>query len=453
MALIVDPELALGVLETLARFQGADVDERTEEEPGRILHEMRFGAAGLVGWPAPTRSTTGSVDATPLFVMLLGELRRWGLAHEVVDRRCCRTPTVPSSGSTTYGDRDGDGYVEYQRATDRGRANQGWKDSWDAGPLRRRRLARRPSPWPRSRATSTPLPGPGPLRRRGRRRRRPGAGGGSGPALKEAFNRDFWLADAGWFGAGPRRRQAADRRAGVEHGPLPLDRHGRRGQGGRGGQAPPVRRCSVGWGVRTLASSMGGYDPVSYHTGSVWPHDNALIAAGLMRYGFVDEATGHRAGQLDAAAVAGGRLLRGAVRVRLEDVGSPVRFPDDRTSGTGRRRRRCRTCGRCCGSTPTCRRGSCGCPRRRRRPSAGCGSSGSRSWAEGVGHSSSGTGSGGRRIPAGRRAGGRAAAPPGRRRPNRPHSWSRVFLPGAEAGGRAARAAPAPSPDGNSRNV
>ncbi len=130
MALIVDPDLALGVLQTLARFQGSDIDPRTDEQPGRILHEMRFGEAASLSLGGGS-IYYGTADATPLFVMLLGELRRWGLAPEAVDS------LLPNAERAlewidTFGDADGDGYVEYKRATDRGLANQGWKDSWDA---------------------------------------------------------------------------------------------------------------------------------------------------------------------------------------------------------------------------------------------------------------------------------------------------------------------------------
>ena len=129
MALLVDPDLARGVLQTLARFQGTDVDPRHDEEPGRILHEMRFGDAASLSLGGGS-IYYGSADATPLFVMLLGEMRRWGVAREMVDE------LLPNAARAIewieqFGDADGDGYVEYKRATDRGLANQGWKDSWD----------------------------------------------------------------------------------------------------------------------------------------------------------------------------------------------------------------------------------------------------------------------------------------------------------------------------------
>ena len=169
MALLVDPELALGTLQTLARFQGREVQPYNEEEPGRILHEMRFGEASSLSLGGGT-IYYGTADATPLFVMLLGELRRWGLAREAVDELLPHADRA-IEWIENFGDRDGDGYVEYQRTSDRGLRNQGWKDTNDARPLRRR---------PPGRSADRPgrgaglhlrrLPGPGLLRGRARRR-------------------------------------------------------------------------------------------------------------------------------------------------------------------------------------------------------------------------------------------------------------------------------------------
>jgi len=142
MAMMVDPDLALGTLQTLARFQGRAVNPLTEEEPGRILHEMLFGEAAGISLGGGT-IYYGSADATPLFVMVLGELQRWGSRRGDVDA------LLPAADRalewiTAYGDKDGDGYVEYERASDRGLVNQGWKDSWDAVRFADGRLARPP---------------------------------------------------------------------------------------------------------------------------------------------------------------------------------------------------------------------------------------------------------------------------------------------------------------------
>src|SRR5205807_446152 len=197
-ALIVDPDLALGVLQTLARFQGDAVDPITEEEPGRILHEMRFGDAPSLSLGGG-QVYYGTADATPLFVMLLGELRRWGLAREAVDS------LLPAADRAMewiehFGDRDGDGYVEYQRTRDRG---------WYAMAL----------------------------------------DGDKAPVDALTSNIGHCL----WTGI-------------VDEDKAPL-------------VAARLLSSEMfsGWGVRTLATSMAGYNPISYHNGSIWPHDNAIV--------------------------------------------------------------------------------------------------------------------------------------------------------------------------------
>ncbi|MBO0730560.1 MAG: hypothetical protein J2P57_14980, partial [Acidimicrobiaceae bacterium] len=201
MALIVDPDLALGTLQTLARFQGKDLNPRTEEEPGRILHDLRFGDASPLSFGGGP-IYYGSADATPLFVMLLGELRRWGLAREAVD------DLLPHADRAIewierHGDRDGDGYVEYQRASDRGLRNQGWKDSADAVRFADGHLADPPIALAEvqgyvygaylARAFFAAEHGDAMLSASLRAR---------AADLKAAFNRDFWLPDRGWLAMG-----------------------------------------------------------------------------------------------------------------------------------------------------------------------------------------------------------------------------------------------------------
>ncbi len=307
MALLVDPDLALGVLQTLARFQGEEVNPRNEEEPGRILHEMRFGEASSLSLGGG-KVYYGTADATPLFVMLLGELRRWGLAPEQVDQ------LLPHADRALdwidhYGDRDGDGYVEYQRTTDRGLVNQGWKDSGDGVRFADGRLPQTPVALCEiqgyvygaylARAYFAGEQGDQETSTRLRQK---------AATLKANFNRDFWLDDRDWLAMGlDRDKKPIDAlTSNMGHclwtGILDADK------------ATIVakrllsRDMFSGWGVRTLATSMSGYNPISYHCGSVWPHDNAIIAAGLMRYGFVREAQRVIMAMLDAAALQGGRL-------------------------------------------------------------------------------------------------------------------------------------------------
>jgi glycogen debranching enzyme len=326
MALIVDPTLAQDVLQTLARFQGTKVDAINDEEPGRILHEMRFGEASSLSLGGGT-VYYGTADATPLFVMLLGELRRWGLGRDVVDS------LLPAADRAlawieNYGDRDGDGYVEYQRSSDKGLANQGWKDSWDAIRFEDGRLARTPIALCEvqgyvygaylARAHFADELGDEATRERYRAK---------AAALKAAFNRDFWLEDKGWFAMG------------LDANKTPIDALGSNiGHCLWTGIVDEDKARAVadrllspemfsGWGIRTLSSAMTGYNPVSYHVGSVWPHDNAIIAAGLTRYGFVEEAQRVIMGLLDAANHFGGRLPELFGGLGRDEVPFPVSYP------------------------------------------------------------------------------------------------------------------------------
>lgn len=326
MTMLVDPDLALGTLQTLARYQGRDVNPVTEEQPGRILHEMRFGEAATLALGGG-HAYYGSVDATPLFVMLLGELARWGTRPAEVDAllpaadRCL-------SWIDEFGDRDGDGYVEYERATDHGLRNQGWKDSWDGIRDADGRIPEAPIALCEvqgyvyaaliARAYFAAERDDRELAGRLKRR---------ADALRAAFNRDFWLEDCGWFAlALDRDKQPVDALAsnmghclwtGIvddEKAPLVAARL-------------LSDDCFSGWGVRTLARSMTGYNPLSYHAGSVWPHDNAIIAAGLVRYGMVEEAQRVVEGLVAAAPHFGLRLPELFSGLGREEFPFPVGYP------------------------------------------------------------------------------------------------------------------------------
>ncbi len=328
MTMLVDPDLALGTLQTLARFQGQEVDPRTEEEPGRILHEMRFGETASLALGGG-RVYYGTVDATPLFVMLVGELSRWGSRREEVDA------LLPAADAalqwiTDYGDRDGDGYVEYQRTTDHGLQNQGWKDSWDSMRFADGSLASTPIALCEvqgyvyaaliARSHSATEAGDDDLATSLTVR---------ALDLKRRFNEDFWVdtPDGGYLAIG-------------------LDRDKKRIDGIASNmghclwtgivdeeKAPHVARALVsegmfsGWGVRTLSSENAGYNPISYHCGSVWPHDNALAAAGLMRYGFADEAHRVMRGMVDASRWFGDLLPELFAGTARDGLSFPVSYP------------------------------------------------------------------------------------------------------------------------------
>ena len=326
MAMLVDPDLALGTLQTLARHQGNDVDPRTEEEPGRILHEMRFGETARLSLGGGS-VYYGTADATPLFVMLLGELRRWG------DRRAEVDALLPAADRALawideHGDRDGDGYVEYHRTSEGGLQNQGWKDSWDSMHFADGELAEAPialcevqgyvyaALLARSHFATERGDDADAKRLRDRAN-----------DLKARFNEDFWLDERDYFAVGlDRDKKPIDSlTSNAGHclwtGIVDDER------------APLVAKHLLsdemfsGWGVRTVAAGMSRYNPISYHNGSVWPHDNALCVAGLVRYGLIEEAHRVMEGIVDASAFFGYRLPELFAGLSRRDYAFPVAYP------------------------------------------------------------------------------------------------------------------------------
>jgi glycogen debranching enzyme len=325
MSMIVDPALAVGVAQTLARLQGVTVDPTTEEQPGLILHEVRFN-------PAAASAEVGHVyygtaDASPLFVVLVGELSRWGVERSVVD---ALLPHVDRALDwiERYGDRDGDGYVEYERMSPAGLVNQGWKDSWDgindaAGVLAAPPVAlaevqgyvyaayRTRAELARQRGDSTTA----------EHYETKAAG------LATAFDRDFWVGDRGWVAVAldKDKRQVDALTSNMGHCLWSGIVHPDRAPALAAHLSSP--QMSSGWGLRTLAPGMSRYNPLSYHNGSVWPHDTAIAAAGLMRYGFVDESCRLVDALLDAAAANGGRLPELYAGLDRSELPVPVAYP------------------------------------------------------------------------------------------------------------------------------
>jgi glycogen debranching enzyme len=330
MTLPLNVDLALGTLETLARVQGRRADPLTEEEPGRILHELRLG---------PDNDETlggshyyGTIDATPLFVMLLAECLRWGADAERV-RRLLPAADAALAWIEKYGDRDGDGFVEYRRATDRGLSNQGWKDSFDAISDRGGRLAEPPIALCEvqgyvygaylARAYLAEILDADHQTAAGLR--------AAAAGLRNAFQERFWLPDKGWYAlALDGSKRAVDAlSSNVAHAlwsGIATDKCA----------AVLIQRLAEptmdsGYGLRTLASDMGRYNPMSYHNGSVWPHDTALAVAGLLRYahlpGAVDLAQRLAHGLLDAAAAFGGRLPELFCGFARAEFRPPVPYP------------------------------------------------------------------------------------------------------------------------------
>jgi glycogen debranching enzyme len=302
-ALPFAPELARTTLRVLAAGQGQRVDPFRDEEPGKILHELRVGELTHFG-ERPHSPYYGAADTTPLFLIVLEETERWTGDRDLV-RELEPNARAALDWIDQYGDRDADGYVEYEtRNPQTGLPNQCWKDSWNSILFADGSLAKLP------RATCEIQ---GYVYDAKRRTARLAREVWDDPALaarlereaaelKARFNRDFWL---------PERRAFA---LALDGDKRPVDsltsNMGQLLWSGiveDGQRAAGVvehllsERLFSGWGVRTMAEGEGAYNPIEYHNGTVWPHDNAFIAAGLRRYGYSREAARIARAILEAA--------------------------------------------------------------------------------------------------------------------------------------------------------
>jgi glycogen debranching enzyme len=322
------PNLAAGTLKALAAIQGERVDPFRDEEPGKILHEIRSGPLTISG-ELPYDPYYGSVDATPLWLIVLSEYERWTadttLVRELwgnalralawIDERLAVAPT---------------GYLDYKTRSHLGLVHQGWKDSGDAIRFSDGSFAEPPialaevqgyvfDAWTRTADLAGRVIGDpdleGQLRDKARR-------------LHKRFQQDYWLDQRGGFYAlalGPNGGPVDAMTSNMGHllwsGLVPSAR-----------VAPIVENLFSppmwsGWGVRTMSSEDAGYDPIGYHVGSVWPHDNALIAEGLARVGRWDRSRQISRAMIQAAGHQDSRLPEVFAGYDRDETLFPVRYP------------------------------------------------------------------------------------------------------------------------------
>lgn len=327
-SMLVGPELARGALKALAALQGKEMNDFKDEEPGKILHEIRFGELTVLG-DKPHRPYYGTADATPLFLILLSEY--WRFTRDDATVISLRDNALRAlEWIDRYGDRDGDGYVEYETRSSQGLENQCWKDSWNGLLFADGTLPARP-------IASSEIQGycydaksrlaeiaeevwkDAALAERLRR---------EAASLFDKFNEDFWIDERGGYYA------------------IALDRDKRRvdsltsniGHLLWSGIVPEERAKLVakqllgpalhsGWGVRTMSSDDLGYNPIGYHIGTVWPHDNSIVSAGLYRCGMRDEANRIATTMIEAASFTAFRLPEVFAGYPRRESRFPVRYP------------------------------------------------------------------------------------------------------------------------------
>lgn len=322
-----DSRIAGQTIRLLAEYQGTKLDPWREEEPGKILHELRVGEMAHLN-EIPHTPYYGTIDATPLWLVLVGRYAAWtgeiGLFNEL-------RPQIEAALNwiDQYGDKDADGYVEYECATETGLINQGWKDSGDGIVNADGSLATPPIAlievqgyvYQAKREMAALYRRVGEIDRAQELEQQ-------AQTLRARVNRDFWVSDGYYALAlqGATNRQAAVLSSNAGH--ACWSGIAEKEQAKKIADHLLAQNMFNGWGIRTLSSDTLRYNPLAYHLGTVWPHDNSLIAAGFKRYGLDEAALRVLKGLMDAAMhFEAGRLPELFGGFARDDYGIPVSYP------------------------------------------------------------------------------------------------------------------------------
>lgn len=325
----ISPEKGLNVLRNLARYQGKEYNDFRDEEPGKIMHELRFGEETLLG-NLPYNPYYGASDGPALYIILLYEIYNWTGNKDIVNE--LKEPALKAlDWMDKYGDIDGDGYVEYKRRSSKGLNTQCWKDSDISIIFSNGTLAEPPiaavevqgyvydakvklavlaeEVWSDYNLAEK-------LKNESK-------------ILKEKFNKDFWIEDKGGYFAlalDKNKKKVDSLTSNIGQllwsGIVDNDK--------AGVIAKQLMNDSLfsGWGVRTMSDKDMGYNPIEYHNGSIWPHDNSLIAYGLAKYGYRDEANQIIMSLIKASTYFDNRLPELFAGYRKKDIYDfPVIYP------------------------------------------------------------------------------------------------------------------------------
>jgi glycogen debranching enzyme len=325
--LAYDPEIAAQTLRLLAEYQSRKVDEWRDAQPGKILHELRTGEMAKLG-EIPHTPYYGTIDATPLFLILVGRHAAWTGDLKLFDELRDNIE-LALEWMDKYGDLNGDSFIEYASTSKKGLINQGWKDSGDAivnadGSLARPPIALVEVQGYAYRAKLEIAA----LFRRACDGERAARLESEADKLREKFNREFWLEEKGIYalalqaGGHPVAVVSSNPGHALWSGIVDEDKARR-----------TMERLMAddvfnGWGMRTLSEKERHYNPIGYHLGTVWPHDNSIIAAGFRRYSFDEAAMRVFTGVIRAAMhFEHYRLPELFAGYHEREFGVPVRYP------------------------------------------------------------------------------------------------------------------------------
>lgn len=326
-SLLLNPRLATETLRVLARYQGKEKDDWRDEEPGKILHEYREGEMTRAQ-EMPFGPYYGSVDATPLWLILLSETFNW-TADEQLVRDMLPHAHRALDWIDKYGDLDGDGFVEFLRRSPRGLSNQGWKDSWDANLHRDGKVAEPPIAlcevqgyvYEAKYRMASLMRSFGETRTAEKLKK-------EAAELARRFDHAFWMPQRGFYAMALDRDKKQLQVISSNPGHLLFTR-----------MLPQERARAItqrfmqpdmfsGWGWRTMSQDERVFNPLSYHRGSVWPHDNSIAAHGMALYEFRDEALTVFTGLVQAALnFRDYRLPELFCGIQRREQDEPVQYP------------------------------------------------------------------------------------------------------------------------------
>ncbi|TFE22869.1 amylo-alpha-1,6-glucosidase [Cohnella luojiensis] len=321
-----NPQIAKGTLKTMAAFQGTKVDLWRDEQPGKIMHELRSGELANTN-QIPFNPYYGTIDSTPLFLVLLAEYYHWTEDLELVKELFPQAEKA-LMWINEYGDRDKDGFVEYHQESSKGIANQGWKDSGDSiihengdyghAPIALVEVQGYVYQAKTKLAPILRLLGKDELADRIHQ---------DAQELKKKFNQSFWMDDHKYFAIALDSRKNQVRSVTSNPGHALMSGIVEEAKAAEVAKRLVSSDMFSGYGIRTMSSESAGFNPMSYHDGSVWPHDNSICLMGLGALGFKEEASIIMSGMLKAA--------KGFEYSRLPELfcgydisrGSPVPYP------------------------------------------------------------------------------------------------------------------------------
>ncbi|MFG6114889.1 glycogen debranching N-terminal domain-containing protein [Halobacillus sp. MO56] len=320
------PEIAKGTLKTMAHYQGTKKDSWRDEEPGKIMHEIRYGELANTG-QIPFTPYYGTIDATPLFLILLVEYVNWSKDIALFEELL---PNIKAALTwiDEYGDRDGDGFVEYHQEASKGIANQGWKDSADSVVHRNGDLAQSPIALAEVQGyvyqarigIASLYESIGQIEDAAKLRKQ-------AADLKQKFEEAFWMEDKSFYAIAldENKDQVGTVTSNPGHVLFSEMIEGERAQHVMDMLTSPT--MFSGYGIRTMGEGEAGYNPISYHDGSVWPHDNSMILLGMGRVKGAHHAKVVMQGLIDASHHFEYERLPELFCGYSKDEGKPVPYP------------------------------------------------------------------------------------------------------------------------------